>query len=240
GPAELGEGRGFRVTLPDLPANPYTFEWGVWSRDKHNRLILVIIPISWSSVRKSAESFNVMVQRAPPGWREMPEVMMFAQLRGFVSARATPDMAILAAEQALQNMQAPAPAGLGIGIGRATSTGVQVGEGVLLPDEPAEDLPAMMPVGPQPGLMPAPAVVPPPQMTDVMLILVAGPRRIEVSVSMDMKDVKKDTRLRFWRDGVVFLTATVVRVIGTGAIEATIPDAMQLCRGDQITIGGAR
>ena len=107
--ATLVEGKGYCVGLPALAAGSYALEWGVWSRDKRNRLVLLIIPINWSSGRLTSSVNHLMVQSAPAEWESYDDRMWFSCLRGFVSSEATPDMGYLAQQQAAAQMGHPAP-----------------------------------------------------------------------------------------------------------------------------------
>lgn len=107
-PAELIEGKGYGVELPEMIAGGYALEWGVYSKDKHNKLMLIVIPVSWSSGRTSTVLNHLMVQAAPFGSEGWNEDMWFSCLRGFVSSVATPDMGYLAQQQAVAQM-VPAP-----------------------------------------------------------------------------------------------------------------------------------
>lgn len=105
--AEMVPSKGYRVKIPTLSAGAYGLEWGVRSRDKHNRLQLVVIPISWTSGRSSSATNQAMVQRSPLGSENFSDQEWFACLRGFVPAWATLDPAFLAQQQLSQ--MAPAP-----------------------------------------------------------------------------------------------------------------------------------
>lgn len=97
-PAQFNEGLGWMVQLPRFEVGSWSLEWGVRSKDRHNRVTLIIIPINWSSHRTTQTSNYLMVQTAPLGWEQMPKEMAFAYLRGFVSSWATPDPAVIAAQ----------------------------------------------------------------------------------------------------------------------------------------------
>jgi len=107
-PAKLCKGKGYTVKTPPAYPGGYSLEWGVSSKDKHNRLTLVIIPINWSSQRRSAAANHLMVQEAPLGWEQMSDQQLFAFLRGFVPAWATPDPSVVAQMQMMQPVQIPA------------------------------------------------------------------------------------------------------------------------------------
>ena len=109
-PAEQIEGKGYCVTLPSLPVGIYGLEWAVQSRDKHNRLMLIIIPINWSSKRTIGMVNQTVVQRPPIDCGGFTDQQWFAYLsgKGWVSVEATPDPAYLALMK-MQNGPAPAP-----------------------------------------------------------------------------------------------------------------------------------
>lgn len=101
---------GYQLCLPYLtPGRIHTLEWIVQSKDKHNRLTIVFIPFNWSSKRTNSMANHVMVQMAPQGWEMMNELQVYACLRGFVPAWATPDPAILAQQQFTQPQQQTQP-----------------------------------------------------------------------------------------------------------------------------------
>jgi len=104
----LVPGKGYQVSIPALPAGGYGLEWGVESKDKHNRLTLIIIPINWSSHRRSSAANHFMVQSAPLGWQDMSDQQLFAFLRGFVPSWATPDPSVLA-QMAMMQQSATTP-----------------------------------------------------------------------------------------------------------------------------------
>ena len=101
-PADQIEGKGYFVPIPNLLAGGYGLEWGVTSKDKHNRLLLVIIPINWSSTRSSSATNHAMVQMAPMGYENFSDQQWYACLRGFVPAWATVDPSYAALVQASQ------------------------------------------------------------------------------------------------------------------------------------------
>ena len=96
--AEMVEGRGWLVDVSNLAPGSYSLEWGVVSKDRHNRLTLIIIPINWSSRRSSQTTNYLMVQSAPAGFEAMPKEMVFAYLRGFVPSWAMPDPSVVASQ----------------------------------------------------------------------------------------------------------------------------------------------
>lgn len=104
--AELVEGKGYAVAIPRLRAGSYGLEWGVLSHDKRNRLMLIIIPINWSSNRSTSATNHAMVQVAPGNCGGFNDQQWFALLRGFVPAWASFDPAFVAQ----QNMQSQRPA----------------------------------------------------------------------------------------------------------------------------------
>jgi hypothetical protein len=97
--------RNVAYTVAGLEPGGYGWKWGVYSRDKKNRLVLWIIPISYTTTRVSSAANHIMVQQAPAGFESFTDQMMFAHLRGFVPVWATPDPAFIA----LQNVQATMP-----------------------------------------------------------------------------------------------------------------------------------
>lgn len=84
-------------------------EWRVKSRDQHNRLVIFIIPISWSSTRTTCTGSAIMVQQAPDGFDSLSNLMVFACLRGFVPAWAIIDPAVLVQQQMVNGGGIPQP-----------------------------------------------------------------------------------------------------------------------------------
>lgn len=101
------DGRPCQIVVPGLNPGGYGLEWGVRSRDKRGRLMLIIIPITWSALRTSSAANHVMVQAAPSNCDSYNAVQWFAFLRGFVPAWATPDPAVLVAQQMQNQLTQP-------------------------------------------------------------------------------------------------------------------------------------
>jgi len=213
--AEKIEGRGYTVALPTLPAGSYGLEWGVVSRDKRNRITLVIIPINWSSKRTTGMVNQIMVQNPPLEAEGYSDQMWFSLLRGFVPAWATPDPAFVALQNMQNQPQPPIP--------------------VVQPDPPK--------VAPQPPDPTQPVVeideepyraelTAPSEVTMVL----QGNSIQEFPVSIKAKLAKGD-RLVFKRAGRFVAEAMVTRVIGH-SVEAKITKGGGVRSGDQIFRGG--
>lgn len=96
------EDKMIELPAPGLPIGEMSaVEWRVKSRDKHNKLILVVIPISWDSTRTTCVGSSIMVQVAPDNFASLSNLMVFGCLRGFVPAWATVDPALLMQQQLL-------------------------------------------------------------------------------------------------------------------------------------------
>ena len=89
-------------TCVGLEPGGYSLEWGVWSRDKKNRMMFIIIPINFSSTRLSVAANHLMVQSGCIGG--MSDQQVFSLLRGFVPAWATPDPAVMMQQQVVNNL----------------------------------------------------------------------------------------------------------------------------------------
>lgn len=105
--------KGYQVEIPYLPSGGYGLEWKVTSRDKHNRLMIVFIPISWSSNRTNGVVQQVMVQSAPDGSCDFTDEQWVSMLSpAFQPATALPDPGYLAKRaaqrQVLAQMTQPA------------------------------------------------------------------------------------------------------------------------------------
>ena len=97
-------------TMPGLtPGEMSNIESRVTSRDKHNKLIIVVIPISWDSTRVTCAGSAIMVQTPPLGFCNLPDTQAFAYLRGFLQSWATPDMAVIVAQNMPTLPSTPAP-----------------------------------------------------------------------------------------------------------------------------------
>jgi len=110
--AKLVEGEGYKVEMPTLPAKSYGLEWAVESRDKQNRMMLLVIPITWNSVRSSSITNQVGVQHVPLIAVNFNDQQWFALLRGFVSAEATLDVGYLTQQKLVDQImtnQQPVP-----------------------------------------------------------------------------------------------------------------------------------
>lgn len=107
------QGKGYRVIIPKLKRGSLGLEWGVTSKDKHNRLLLIVIPINWNSHRSSSSTNQAMMQQEPPGSENFTDQQWFGWLTGFVPASATWDPAFVAKQQMLSQQSAfvvtPAP-----------------------------------------------------------------------------------------------------------------------------------
>lgn len=91
---------GWTARLGEMPPGPHALWWGVYSRDKKNRLVLFIIPINWSSGRTSSVVQQVNVLRAPVGCDSYSDEEWLALLRGFRPVDAQLDPQFLAMKQA--------------------------------------------------------------------------------------------------------------------------------------------
>lgn len=105
--------KGYQVEIPYLPSGGYGLEWKVTSRDKHNRLMIIFIPISWSSNRTNGVVQQVMVQSAPEGSSDFTDEQWVSMLSpAFQPATALPDPGYLAKRaaqrQVLAQMTKPA------------------------------------------------------------------------------------------------------------------------------------
>jgi len=98
-------------TVIGLEPGGYSLEWGVVSRDKRNRLMLIIIPINYTSTRTSYAANHVMVQREVANIAVLNDAAISIYLRehGFQPAVDTFSPAVIAAMQVNQPTQ-PAPA----------------------------------------------------------------------------------------------------------------------------------
>lgn len=96
-------------TNPYLAQRSHALEWIVDSDDKKSQFIALVPLFNWSSGRESAATNMVVVQRAPAGWQQMTEDQIYSHLRGFEPVTATPDPAIVAAQQIQQQMAPPPP-----------------------------------------------------------------------------------------------------------------------------------
>lgn len=101
-----------RKTIIGLEPGGYALEWGVWSRDKKNRLMLIIIPICYSSTRVSSAANHVMVQRQQVDIGRLNEFALQIYLRehGFQPATDGLSPAVMAAQQMGQPQPQPASA----------------------------------------------------------------------------------------------------------------------------------
>lgn len=106
--------KGYQVEIPYLNPGGYGFEWKVASRDKHNRLMIIFIPISWSSNRTNSVVQQTMVQSAPESaWNFNDEQWISLISPAFQPATALPDPGYLAKRaaqrQVLDQMNQSAP-----------------------------------------------------------------------------------------------------------------------------------
>ena len=100
------EDRVIDVPTTGLPVGEMSgVEWRVKSRDKHNKLIILIIPISWDSIRTTCAGSAIMVQFAPDGFEDLTNISVFSLLRGFVPAWAAADPAVIAQQQMIAQQQ---------------------------------------------------------------------------------------------------------------------------------------
>ncbi len=91
--------------VPGLTAGEMaSLEWKLAVRDKHNRIIILIIPITFDTTRRLSMGFDIMVQCAPANFEALSDLQVFSLLRGFVPAWATPDPAVLAQAQMLDTL----------------------------------------------------------------------------------------------------------------------------------------
>jgi len=107
--------KGYQVEIPYLSPGVYGFEWKVTSKDKHNRLMIIFIPISWSSNRTNGMVQQVMVQSAPEEcWNFSDEQWVSLLSPAFQPLTALPDPGYLAKravqQQTLNQMTQSAPA----------------------------------------------------------------------------------------------------------------------------------
>ena len=90
---------GWIARLGEMPPGPHALSWGVYSRDKKNRLVLFIIPINWSSGRTSSVVQQINVLRTPVGCESYSDEQWLALLRGFRSVDAKIDPQFMAQQQ---------------------------------------------------------------------------------------------------------------------------------------------
>lgn len=97
----------YQATVPGLSIGEMAgLEWRVLSKDQHNNLRLVAIPINWNSNRSNSINFSVLVQQAPVGFESMTDLMVFAHLRGFEPAWASPDPAVFVRQKMVNDLMA--------------------------------------------------------------------------------------------------------------------------------------
>lgn len=97
----------YQAVMPGLPIGEMVgLEWRVLSKDKHNKLRLVVIPISWDSSRTNSINVSVLVQQAPVGLDKMTDLMVFAHLRGFEPAWSSPDPAVFVRQKMVNDLMA--------------------------------------------------------------------------------------------------------------------------------------
>lgn len=96
---------GWTARLGELPPGPHALQWGVYSRDKKNRLVLFIIPINWTSRRETSAVQQLNVLRPPVGCDSYSDEEWLALLRGFRPVDAQFDPQFLAMKQARAQME---------------------------------------------------------------------------------------------------------------------------------------
>jgi hypothetical protein len=97
------EERTLPITIAGLtPGEMASGEWILTVHDKKNRVIIVIIPITWTSDRRLAMGSDIMVQQALSDFDCLPDTLegdrkAYAYLRGFIPAWGMPDPSAIAA-----------------------------------------------------------------------------------------------------------------------------------------------
>lgn len=99
----------YQVVLPRLALGAYNLKWRVISRDEVKELDLFLFQINTLSKRETNASNHLLVQRAPANWDALTDQQAYVYTRGLVSAWATPDPAVLAQQQMLNQMSQPQP-----------------------------------------------------------------------------------------------------------------------------------
>jgi len=99
-------------TVIGLESGGYALEWGVVSRDKRNRVMIIIIPINYTSSRTSNSANHVMVQREVANIAVLNDAAISIYLRehGFQPAVDTFSPAVMAAQQMYQPKPSTPPA----------------------------------------------------------------------------------------------------------------------------------
>lgn len=222
--AEQVEGKGYTVDLPTLPSGSYGLEWLVVSKDKHNKLMLIIIPINWNSRRATGATNHAMVQHPPLESESFSDQQWFALLRGFVPAWASFDPAFLAQQQ-------------------------MAGQSAPQGQSPQGTVPETIPqVAPPPSPPPAPKAPSYPEdnshphnsyngdEADVTVTLALLDGHWKESARSIIPSVPNGGKLIFRRAGVVVAEATVTRVIPGRLIEARVIKGGGVRPGDKISM----
>lgn len=214
-PAELVEGKGYCVPIPNLQVGGYGLEWGITSKDKKNRLMLVIIPINWSSTRVSSATNQTMVQEKPDGCYGFSDAQWYCQLKpgGFIPAKASFDPANVAYQQA------------------ATAVSNQVSQ----PQQVATLAPTI-----SPKYQPEPTRYAPiaKETEEIMMVLKGNtPAEFPVTISAGLE---KDDKLVFRRNDRFIAEATITEVVSGRFIEAKITKGSGVRSQDSIFIKGGK
>lgn len=253
-------GKGWRVVIPvdwirkcgtgAFTLGAYGLKWKVTSRDKENRLVIIFIPINWTSNRSSEVLNQVLIQEAPSYLYTKEDWALYLQTCcGFDSVIDIPSPEFFARKQAQDQLRAQLPP--------------PVRESAVADDPPVkqavdplarEDRPLESPAEagklarvdpPKPKLVVRPEPVAPPSYEErdepkavpTTIYLRAGTKRLTISVPLE--PVRNGDVLVFTRGKSVLMKAKVTSHINDEIYTTlTSGNATTLRRGDHISVEG--